>query len=137
MTAVVMDSNVFISALLFGGNPRRIIRLAETGLIQLYSSKEIWTEVERVLAVKFRWPQTRVTAATKYLWSLTRCVQPTRRVNDCIDPDDNRVLECAIEARATWLVTGDQHLLVLHPYRNVAIVTPRQFLDSNAWRTQA
>lgn len=136
MIAVVLDSNVYISALLFGGNPRRIIRLAEMGLIQLYSSKEVQTEVERVLTAKFHWPQTRVTTATKYLWSLTRCVHPTRRVIDCIDPDDNRVLECAIEARATWLITGDQHLLALHPYRNIAVVTPRQFLDSNVWQTE-
>ncbi len=137
MIAVVLDSNVYISALLFGGNPRRIIRLAEAGFIQLYSSREVQAEVERVLTTKFHWPQTRVTAASKYLWNLTRRVDPARRINDCFDPDDNRVLECAVEARATWLITGDQHLLVLHPYRNIAIITPRQFLDSKEWKERS
>ncbi len=136
MIAVVLDSNVYISALLFGGNPRRIIRLAEIGLIQLYSSRELQAEVERVLTAKFHWQQMRVIGATKYLWSLTRRVRPTSKVTDCVDSDDNRVLECAIEARAGWLITGDQHLLALHPYRHVAIVTPRQFLDSSTWRKE-
>lgn len=110
--------------------------MAEIGLIQLHSSRELQAEVERVLTAKFRWPQMRVVEATKYLWSSSSRVRPTGKVTDCIDPDDNRVLECAIEARAAWLVTGDQHLLALHPYRNIAIVTPRKFLDSNVWRTE-
>jgi uncharacterized protein len=135
MIAVVLDSNVYISALLFGGIPRRIIELAELGLVELYSSKELQAEVKRVLIAKFRWPQARAAVATAYLESLTRCIRPKYQVNDCSDPDDNRVLECAIEAKAKWVVTGDQHLLALHPYRNIAIVTPRQFLESEAWKT--
>lgn len=133
MIAVVLDSNIYISALLFGGNPRRIIGLAERGFIKLYTSKEVQTEVQRVLIAKFNWPQTRVVAASKHLWSLGRCIQPLLTLNDCPDPDDNRVLECAVTAKADWLITGDQHLLSLHPYRNILIATPRQFLDSKVW----
>ncbi len=129
MIAVVLDSNVYISALLFGGNPRRVIGLAEVGLIELYISKPLQSEVERVLAAKFAWSSKRVAAATSYLWGLVRCIQPNLRLNDCSDPDDNRVLECAVAAGAGWIVTGDQHLLLLNRYRDIAIVTPRQFLD--------
>ena len=133
MIAVVLDSNIYISALVFGGNPLRIIRLAELGVIEPYVSTEIQAEVERVLIGKFHWQPTRVTAAAKYVWTLTLCIEPTRRVDDCIDPDDNRVLECASEAGASWIITGDQHLLDLNPYGSIAIATPRQFLDSKVW----
>jgi putative PIN family toxin of toxin-antitoxin system len=134
MIRVVLDSNVYISALLFGGIPRRLVALAENGLVELYVSKQIQTEVERVLEVKFSWPIGRVLNAANYLWILAHSIEPQTILNDCVDLDDNRVLECAVESSAEWVVTGDQHLLALHPYRKIAIVTPRQFLDSAVWK---
>jgi len=126
---VVVDSNIYISALLFGGKPREVIALAENRLLDIYSSEPIKNEVERVLRDKFRWSKERVAAAASYLWSLSRPVDPQCTVSDCPDPDDNRVLECAIEAKATFIVTGDEHLLALDPYREIAILSPRHFLD--------
>jgi len=67
MTRVVLDSNVFISALIFGGNPRQLIHLAENGLLQVYVSESLRSEVERVLETKFRWSVRRVTTAAGYL----------------------------------------------------------------------
>jgi predicted nucleic acid-binding protein len=46
------------------------------------------------------------------------------------DPDDNRVLECAVKGGAELIVSGDRHLLKLAQYRGIAIVTVRQFLES-------
>jgi uncharacterized protein len=109
MMRVVLDSNVWISALIFGGVPRRIVELAEEGLIKPYISKPLGTEVERVLEIKFHWPLKRVLAATGYLWSLASHVDPQCVLQACSDPDDNRVLECAVAAKAECLVTGDQH----------------------------
>ncbi len=115
MTRVVLHSNVFISSLVFGGNPRRLIQLAEQGSIELFTSQLLCREVERVLATKFGWSARTVVQATSYLWSLAQLVEPRKRVIDCTDPDDNHVLECALEAQADWLITGDHHLLVMHP----------------------
>jgi hypothetical protein len=50
-------------------------------------------------------------------------------INDCRDPKDNEFLELAVSGGATHLITGDDDLLVLHPFRDVAIVTPQTFLD--------
>ena len=50
-------------------------------------------------------------------------------IHDCRDPKDNKFLELAVSGGATHLVTGDDDLLVLHPFRGVAIVTPQAFLD--------
>jgi predicted nucleic acid-binding protein len=54
-------------------------------------------------------------------------------VNDCSDPDDNRILECALDAHAAVIVTGDSHLLRLHPYRGTEILTAKQFLELKRW----
>jgi putative PIN family toxin of toxin-antitoxin system len=133
MIGVVLDTNVYVSALLFGGNPRAVVELAEDGLIELWISDSIKGEVERILAKKFSWPQPRVRDAASYLWSLTQPVAPRQTVTDCTDPDDNRILECALAAHAEIIVTGDGHLLKLHPYKRILVLTPRQFLESKPW----
>ena len=136
MIWVVLDSNVYVSALLFGGNPHAVIECAANGLIELSISEPIKAEVERILAEKFLWPQQRVGEATSYLWSLTHSVAPQQTVTDCSDPDDNRILECALDAHAAVIVTGDGHLLKLHPYRGILILTPKQFLEVKPWETK-
>ncbi len=75
MIAVVLDSNVYISALVFGGNPRAILELAEEGWFEIYVSAPIQTDVERVLEVKFLWPRVRIAEATSHLWTLAGDVQ--------------------------------------------------------------
>jgi len=135
MIGVVLDSNVYISALLFGGNPSAIVECAEIGLIELLISEPIKAEVERILAGKFSWTHQRVAEATSYLWSLAHSVTPRQTVADCIDPDDNRVLECALESHAQIIVTGDHHLLKLHSYREISILTPKQFLEAKPWQS--
>jgi putative PIN family toxin of toxin-antitoxin system len=131
---VVLDSNIYVSALIFGGNPRQVLEHAEHALFELSISDSIKAEVERILAVKFAWPKERIKEATSYLWSLAHAVIPQQTVSDCIDPDDNRVLECALEAHAQVIVTGDNHLLKLHPYREISILTPKQFLEAKPWQ---
>ena len=125
MTWVVLDSNVYVSAFVFGGNPRAILEMAERGLFELGIAEPIATEVERILTEKFLWPTERVHEAISYMAEIARLIHPQQTVTDCIDPDDNRVLECAIEAHAQVIVTGDGHLLRLHPYGEISILTPR------------
>lgn len=133
MIWVVLDSNVYVSALIFGGNPRAILELAEEGRFEVSVSEPIQAEVERILAEKFSWPRVQVNEATSYLWTLARSINPQQSVTDCIDPDDNRVLECALEAHAQAIITGDNHLLRLHPYREISILAPKQFLEVKPW----
>jgi predicted nucleic acid-binding protein len=57
MFGVVLDSNVYLSALLFGGTPRTVVECTEHGLIELSVSDPIKAEVERTLAQKFSWPR--------------------------------------------------------------------------------
>ena len=134
MIWVVLDSNIYVSALVFGGNPRVILELAEQGLFEVSVSEPIKADVERVLALKFSWPKERISDAGAHMWTLAHPTIPRRTVADCIDPDDNRILECALESHAQSIVTGDNHLLKLRPYRGICIVTPKQFLEAKPWQ---
>jgi uncharacterized protein len=65
------------------------------------------------------------------LWSTGELVSPqivVRAVPD--DPDDNRILECALAADAWFIVSGDRHLLTLRAYQSMSIVSPREFLET-------
>jgi uncharacterized protein len=94
-------------------------------------------EVEGTLREKFDWGTGEISAAASACWSsaVAQEVDPRMHVTDCADADDNRVLECALESRAQFLVTGDRDLLALHPYRGISILTPRQFLDGGFWKS--
>ena len=128
---VVLDSNVYVSAALsVEGHSRSILELAEKGLFEISIADSITDEIERILKQKLRWPQGKIGPWMSYIQSVTDRVQPHQRVQDCIDPDDNHILECALEAHAEIIVTGDSHLLELHPFRGIKILTPRQFLES-------
>jgi putative PIN family toxin of toxin-antitoxin system len=130
MIRIVLDTNVIVSALVFGGVPRGILELAEAGQCEFFYSAPIQTEVRRVLAEKFDWPPPMLQKALPVLWSAGTLVVPRITLNAVpADPDDNRILECAVEAPAQIVVSGDHHLLDLQNYKSIPIVTPRQFLE--------
>ena len=130
MIRIVLDTNVIVSALVFGGVPRGVLELAEAGQCQFFYSEPIQAEVLRVLLEKFEWPQAMLREALPVLWSMGELVVPRTTV-DAVpsDPDDNRILECAVEAQAEAVVSGDHHLLALQKYKFIRIVTPRQFIE--------
>ncbi len=130
---IVVDTNVIVSALVFGGLPRRVFEAVEGGLCEFYYSAEIERETRRVLHDKFEWAEERLNRYLTVLWGLGERVMPQGRVNAVReDPDDNRILECALAARADVIISGDGHLLRLTAYEGIAILTPRAFLRTLA-----
>jgi len=129
----VVDSNVYISALVFGGVPSAVLQLAEEGEFTLWVSEPIRAEVEGVLTRKFAWSEQRLSMARRAVWSLANLVTPRQPVTACDDPADNRILECALEAQAQVIVTGDDDLLRLKRFEGIQILAPRAFLDSHMW----
>jgi putative PIN family toxin of toxin-antitoxin system len=130
MIRIVLDTNVIVSALVFGGVPRAVLDIVEEGQCELFYSEAIQNEVRRVLAEKFSWPSATLQKVLPVLWTMGELVTPRiviRAVPD--DPDDDRILECAFAAGASFVVSGDRHLLALRTYRSLSIVTPRQFLQ--------
>lgn len=133
MPRVVLDTNVLVSALLFGGVPGTILQLVADGALILVTSPILLTELERVLISKFDYPPTIAELITTELRSLGERVDPTLTLNAIRqDPSDNRVLECAVSAQADAIVSGDRHLLILKTFRGIPILSPQAFLT--AWR---
>jgi len=126
---VVADSNVIISAIVFGGVPELIIAGVRDGRFELYLSRFILEEIADVLSrPKFGWATDEIEEALR---SFPYRLVPAgrRRLSVVSDPTDNRVLECAVAAKAHFLVTGDDHLLELGSYFRTRIVTPRALLE--------
>jgi uncharacterized protein len=134
---VVLDTNVYISALLWTGIPHRLLRLAEAGDLTFVTTPAIMEELREALGrpkfrLRIRTLQSSVTELMEAILSIVEVVQdlPIEPVVKR-DPDDDKILACAIAAQADWIVSGDDHLLSLKRYKGIPIVTPRQF--SRAW----
>jgi putative PIN family toxin of toxin-antitoxin system len=128
---IVLDTNVIVSALVFGGLPRQILELAEAGWWEFCYSEDLQAEVRRVLERKCGWEKSKLDEVLSELWMTGDLVVPRFKVKAVKeDPDDDRILECAIAANAKVLVSGDRHLLRLRKYKSILIVAPRDFLGA-------
>jgi putative PIN family toxin of toxin-antitoxin system len=130
MTRVVLDSNVYISAICFNGLPAEIIRLAITGRFKVFISREIVVEVIGVLSKKFDYPKEALEEIEDLLLQTGELIEPKQTVKVIKGwPADNRILECGLACRADLIVTGDKkHLLPLKTHRKIKIVSPKEFL---------
>ncbi|MBZ0170366.1 PilT protein domain-containing protein [Candidatus Methylomirabilis lanthanidiphila] len=129
---IVLDTNVFISALAFpGSKPDQILSRIRRGEFDLFISPFILSELDRVLREKFRFSKKDTDARVRAIRTIAHLVHPTEQIHVITDKDDdNRILECALAAQAEFLITGDHaHLLPLRSYRQTKIVTPAQFLE--------
>ena len=130
---IVVDTNVIVSALVFGGLPRQVIDLVARGACEMYFSPPIREEIERVLEKKFGWDRKEIETRVAFLFSWGTEIHPRNPlavIKD--DPDDDRILECAVAAHAQTIISGDKHLLRLGSFQSIAICTPRQFLSTRA-----
>lgn len=127
---VVLDTNVLVAAIIFGGNSREIIRLAAQKKIIIFISPFIIEEVIGVLNKKFHFEKKQLLQVQERLEKSTRLVVPLRKVHAIkLDEADNRILEAALEAKVDYLVSGDKkHLLVLRKFKKILIVSPKEFL---------
>jgi len=129
---IVIDSNVWISALVFGGNPRRIFEHVIANGWTIVASEEIFTEVRRVLSVKFSDFSEDFISFQTILQPHTDLVRLGKiKITECRDEDDNRVIETAVIGSATHIISGDKDLLVLESYDKIIIMTPTDFLVSD------
>jgi putative PIN family toxin of toxin-antitoxin system len=121
---VTADTNLYISAFNFGGNPARFLRLAQAEVFRLFLSEAILMEVGRVLRrKKFGWPQEQIENAQEQLMRISQCVEPTETLHVITaDPTDDRILECAAAAKADYIVSGDKHLLALKSFDGALIL---------------
>ncbi len=127
---VVFDTNIYISAILFGGNPRNCLDLAKEGRIELFSSNAILLELASKLSLKFYWETEAIEKTLKALGAFSILVSPKEKITIIKnDPSDNRILECAKTAKAEIIVSGDKkHLLSLKYFQKIPIVSASDLL---------
>ena len=126
----VADTNVYISALNFGGTAEEVLALARSRALELFTSPSILTEVEGVLIRKFHWSARRAHEATGLIREFVRVVHPETPVRVVVeDESDNRILECALAAEAEVIISGDSHLRGLQVFQGIPIMGPREFLE--------
>jgi putative PIN family toxin of toxin-antitoxin system len=130
MTAhIVVDTNVYISAIRYGGPSRQVLDRVLNGKARLLISFHLKEELMRVLREGFRFTPQELSVIAALFWKRAHWIAPLRRVNIFPCEPDNRLLECALEGRADCIVTGDRHLLDLPPIKSPAILTPEAFLS--------
>jgi putative PIN family toxin of toxin-antitoxin system len=130
MIKAVADTNVYISAILFGGKSETVRTLAREGKVELLISEHILVEIAGVLKRKFHWLDWQISEAMKDIRAITTLITPAATLSVIKeDEPDNRVLECAAEGKAGYIVSGDEHhLQSLKEYEGITILSPTQFL---------
>lgn len=129
MIRAVLDTNIIISSVFWKGNPHEVVRRGILGEYQLVASVEILDEVADKLRVKFKFPEESIQELVDIL--LTRCqiVEPASKFDVVRDKSDNKVIECAFDGKANYVVTGDPDLLDLKEFKSIKIITAKEFLE--------
>ena len=128
---IVCDTNVLISGILFGGNARQIMQMSSRGGLTNYISEEILIEAEDVLSrPKFKLSRQQVHAIIALFRDTFELVEPTIRHRIVrSDPDDDRIIDAAVKARAEVIVSGDKHLLCLETCQGIRILSPAELVQ--------
>jgi len=131
MINAVVDANVFISALVFGGQPLAVLTLGRTNQCKLVVSTETILEVQRIIAVKFTDFTPELSGLTRFIaeFCTTLPAGQPQVFAELRDPHDSHILQAALTAQATHVVTGDKDLLSLDPWRGCSILTSTQFVE--------
>ncbi|MBE9058309.1 putative toxin-antitoxin system toxin component, PIN family [Sphaerospermopsis sp. LEGE 08334] len=136
---VVIDVNVWISALLWGGVPSRILHLSRQKQLTIVVSQSLLEELENTLKrPKFQGQIKKQNRTIEYLMSITqglseKCpnISLDVDISQLRDMKDYHILAAAVSAQADFLITGDQDLLVLNQFAEILIMTPADFLNTN------
>jgi len=127
---IIIDTNVFISGIFFGGYPRKVLDALIDKRVFAAASPEIINEYKEIIDRMLNKKQGRLdTVIFDLLLSDFELIIPTSNVHLCRDSDDDKFINCAIDAKAPYIVSGDSDLLVLEKAENVRIITAKDFCD--------
>ena len=134
MIRAVIDTNILVRASIRPqGTVGPVLSELRDGKYRLIYSDELLKELVDVLGrprlrTKYQLGEERIKTVLDLILLRGELVSPTRKIEACRDPDDNKVLEAAVSAGADIIISGDEDLLVLNPFEGVPIVGPAAFL---------
>jgi len=128
---LVLDTNVFVSAFLWGGKPKEVLMRIVAGEDELFISEDLLSELKSVLRrPKFRLNEEFIDVFLEELGNVSRLIlmkgEPRKLSRDA---GDDKVLACALAAGADYIVTGGDDLLVLKKIKAIPIVSPSDYLE--------
>ncbi|ACV61633.1 PilT protein domain protein [Desulfofarcimen acetoxidans DSM 771] len=128
---ITVDTNVLISALGWNGAEAAIIKMVLESTLELCLSAQILSEFYRVVKYpKLGFTDQETDGFVGRLLPHIVFASPTNKINVIsADPDDNKIIECAIEGKSNYIISGDKHLLQLHEYKGIQILRAPEFLQ--------
>jgi len=132
---ITIDTNVLISGSLWAGASDKILEKIENKEIELFLSKDIIGEFSEVLNYeeikkKIRDNGLELRRTIEKVISISTIIEPLEKF-DIVkeDPDDNKILECAVEGKVDYIISQDKHLLKLNEFKNIKRITPEEFCN--------
>ncbi|OAT79413.1 putative toxin-antitoxin system toxin component, PIN family [Desulfotomaculum copahuensis] len=128
---ITVDTNVLTSALGWNGPEAAVIEMVLESKIELCLSVQILGEFYRVVQYpKFGFNDEEVDGFVGRLLPVVTFISPMQKINAVTaDPDDNKIIDCAVAGEANYLISGDKHLLELNEYKGIRILKASDFLQ--------
>lgn len=127
---IVIDTNVVISGVFFGGYPQTVLRCVVQGRVTASATAEIIDEYLEIAQEMVRRKQGHIRKdILSPLIDKLELIEPQSDIHVSRDPDDDKFIACANDAKALYIVSGDKDLLVLERYKNIEIVTAKEFCE--------
>ncbi|MBI5893662.1 MAG: putative toxin-antitoxin system toxin component, PIN family [Deltaproteobacteria bacterium] len=129
---VVLDTNVFVSALGWKGAPREIFKDCIEGSLELFISAGIFDEIKRVLNYpKFKFSQDEIDEFLDQILEVGNFVETMVKVEIIRDdPSDNKFLECAVAVDADCIISSDKHILKIKTFEGIEFLSPEDFIKA-------
>ena len=132
---IVLDTNVWLSAVFWDGEANKIINKAINEKIKIIITKEILSEIAEVLNREAKFQKfikdkkTKIGNLIRTILSFSILIETKSKIELIKqDPDDNIILEAALDGKADYILSYDKHLLNMLEFRKIKILEPREFL---------
>jgi putative PIN family toxin of toxin-antitoxin system len=128
---VTVDTNVLISALGWNGAEAAVLEMVLDCSLELCISAQILSGFYRVVKYpKFGFTDEEVDGFIGRLLPNVIMINPSKKINAVeADPDDNKIIECAVEGKSSYIISGDKQLLQLCEYKGIKILKASEFLQ--------
>lgn len=135
-TKIVLDTNVFVSAIGWKGASREIFKDCIEGNLELFISTEIFDEIKRVLNYpKFKFSQDEIDEFLDQILEAGNLVETKVKVEIIKDdPSDNKFLECALTVDADYIISRDPHILRIKEFEGIKIISPEDYMKEGLGR---
>ena len=126
---IVLDTNVYISAAILGRVCEEIIQTCRFSNLEVFISKDIISELTDKLSQKFLWQDEQINVFLGSILEFCEVIKVEQEISYIKDdPDDDKILECAVTINCDFIISGDNHLLKLKSYKGIKILNPADFL---------